>query len=303
MRVNSLLDHPALLSPRSPAISGSNSHSANPYRECGVFSRFYNFNTRPVSMLATPLRLCAVSRFKFPSALLLRFKVVNGVLCTDKEARRHSHKSQGKGLSVICRKSAVEYMLADKLWQKLSRKATVRIDLVEAVERELVDNVIYELDKIFHTLRSNCLKQCDDVLMSNKAPWLMYRQTRTKSTQKLTAGLVINLTHTGSFSRITQGTHRPPLYTFDEKHTAVEQFDRLRKGLAKIEEHLQRRGCDTGDPLIPTFAFGFGCVSDGQLSIDLVALSVALWRCRMWHESALQHESFGLHAQDSTIIR
>ncbi|TIA88133.1 hypothetical protein E3P99_02763 [Wallemia hederae] len=284
---NSLLLHPALaLTPR-PTFRGGTGHTKNPY----------------LRILSTPLRFCAVSKFKFPSAMLLRFKVLNGELCTDKDARQQSHKVHGRGISVICRKTAVQVLLADKLYTRISRGGKHKEGMIEAIETELLDNVIGELDAIIRKLRSNCLKGGDnDVLMSNRAPWLLHRGSEESNEKGLRAGLVISFTDSSSFSHLGEGEHRPPIYTLNEQNTKQDQRERIQQCLLKMEEYLQRRGCDTGDQHSHKFALGFGVVSDGDLSVDLSGLSTALWRCRMWHQDAHEAEGFGLFASDVTTI-
>ncbi|TIB60824.1 hypothetical protein E3P78_03027 [Wallemia ichthyophaga] len=291
--VRSLLSHPALqCAPKSRPVYQLNQLNRvnNPY----------------LSMLATPLRWCAVSKYKYPSALLLRFRVVQGVLQLRDKASTNNSNSLGKGMSVLCRRSALECMLNDKLWMRLSRNASVPSHFVHAVQSQLVDGVVAELDGILRKLRSTCVEP-DQSFQSDHPAWLMQRQTIATTNTTLFVGFYITLastpTHTVPFSRLTQGTYSSPIYTFSDKYADKHQLNAIRYRLSKLEEQLRRRGCNTGQNTSDTFAFGFGRVSDAHLSIDLTPLAVALWRCRMWHEDELVLEGFGLNSGDIRVIR
>lgn len=249
------------------------------------------------------MRFCVVSKYKYPLSLLLRFKLANGKLVSPYQTKFANQTINGKSISVLCRKSALQIFLDEALYKRLSNKATVPANFINTIERDLVGDIIENLDSITRRLRSNCLTS--DVLMS-QTPWLMSRQD-TGSTGSNTIshpGFYISLNSENTFSQFVQLDNQSvPLYAFDKRYAQPDELEKITHNLQKIEEHLRRRGCKVGELEKNIYAFGFGTVSDGRLTVDLSKLAISLWRYRMWNDDPPKLESFGLHSQDVNVIK
>ncbi|TIC26290.1 hypothetical protein E3Q11_03112 [Wallemia mellicola] len=286
----------------TPFYQRSLAWDKNPYARRAPQTRQSNASLT-VDILSSPLRFCVVSKYKYPVSLLLRFKLANGKLVCPYQSKSAKETINGKSISLLCRKSALQIFLDERLYKRLSNKASVPANFINTIERGLVEDIIENLDSITRRLRSNCLTS--DVLMS-QTPWLMSRQD-TGSTGRYTIsdpGFYLSLNSEDAFSQLVQhGNQSVPMYAFDKRYAQPDQLERITHNLQKIEEHLRRRGCNVGDREKNIFAFGFGTVSDGRLTVNLSKLAISLWRYRMWNDDPPKLESFGLHSQDVNVIK